>query len=61
MTDKSFQDPKLSKERSNRTILNRWGVTEDIVGSAIFLISDASKYITGIDLFVDGGWTAKGL
>jgi NAD(P)-dependent dehydrogenase (short-subunit alcohol dehydrogenase family) len=61
MTDKSFQNPKLSKERSNRTILNRWGVTEDIVGSAIFLMSDASKYITGIDLFVDGGWTAKGL
>ena len=61
MTDKSFQNPKLSKERSNRTILNRWGVTEDIVGSAIFLVSDASKYITGIDLFVDGGWTAKGL
>lgn len=61
MTDKSFNDPIENNLRSEQTILNRWGDVSDIVGAAIFLSSDASKYITGIDLFVDGGWTAKGM
>ena len=42
-------------------MLGRWGQTKDIVGAAIFLASDASEYVTGIDLFVDGGWTSKGM
>ena len=42
-------------------MLNRWGTQEDIIGAAIFLMSDASSYITGTDIYVDGGWTSKGL
>ena len=61
MTMKSYKNAKANKERLNRMMLNRWGTKEDIVGVAIFLMSDASSYITGTDIFVDGGWTSKGL
>lgn len=61
MTDKSFSDPQRHQERLAHMMLKRWGTPEDLVGAAIFLASDASAYVTGQDIFVDGGWTAKGL
>ena len=61
MTKKSWSNPKLRMARTSRTMLNRWGEKEDIVGPCIFLASDASKYVTGQDLYVDGGWLANGL
>jgi len=61
MTMRSFKNSKLKKNRDTRMILKRWGEPKDLVGPCIFLASDSSSYITGSDIFVDGGWLAKGL
>jgi NAD(P)-dependent dehydrogenase (short-subunit alcohol dehydrogenase family) len=61
MTRRSWEDEALRLARSKRTSLDRWGEPEDLVGPCAFLLSDASKYVTGIDLPVDGGWLARGI
>ena len=61
MTKKSWDNLKRRKEIQDCTMLKRWGVPKDLEGIIIFLSSDASSYITGQDIYVDGGWTAKGM
>lgn len=61
MTKKSYDNNLTRSERSKRTILKRWGQPKDLVGAIMFLLSKSSSYITGVDLEIDGGWTAKGL
>jgi NAD(P)-dependent dehydrogenase (short-subunit alcohol dehydrogenase family) len=61
MTQASFDDPQRRAQRARHTVQNRWGEPEDIVGAVTFLSSPAAAYITGQELFVDGGWTINGL
>ena len=52
------EDEKFSAWLTARTPLGRWGEVEELVGAAIFLASDASSFVTGHTLVVDGGATA---
>lgn len=61
MTTRSFNDSQMHSERANRTVLKRWGEPHELVGPVAFLCSEASSYITGHDLPVDGGWIIQGL
>ncbi|TWO73077.1 glucose 1-dehydrogenase [Caenimonas sedimenti] len=51
-------NPEFSAWLINRTPSRRWGDVEDLVGAAVFLASDASKFVNGHILYVDGGVTA---
>jgi len=54
------EDPeKLIEERTKEGVLGRWATPEEIAPVILYLASDDSSYVTGADMLVDGGWTAK--
>jgi NAD(P)-dependent dehydrogenase (short-subunit alcohol dehydrogenase family) len=52
------QNPNFVKQYSEKTPLKRLGSAEEVASTALFLASEASSYITGATIMVDGGWTA---
>ena len=52
------QEESFHKEYVDRTPSGRMAVWSDYNGAILFLVSDASRYMTGTNLIIDGGWTA---
>jgi len=56
LTQPLLNDEKLNEWVLSRTPIGRWGRPEDLVGAAVFLASEASEFVTGQVLYVDGGF-----
>lgn len=59
LTAPVFGNAELAKRHARQTAIGRNGRLEDLHGITVFLASEASAYITGQTIFVDGGYTAK--
>ena len=59
LTAPVFADDAISGHHAAQTCIGRNGVPDDLIGPLLFLCSNASSYVTGQLLFVDGGYTAK--
>ena len=54
-----LNDPEKYKQFAAQIPLGRWGELEEIGGLALYLASDASSFVTGAGITIDGGWTAR--
>ena len=55
----NFIDSKRKKNILNHTPMNRFGKPNELVGAVIWLSSDASKFVTGSEISIDGGFSAQ--
>lgn len=58
-TDALRKDPERSRSIMERIPAGRWGKPEDLKGVTVFLASEASNYLTGTIITVDGGWMGR--
>jgi NAD(P)-dependent dehydrogenase (short-subunit alcohol dehydrogenase family) len=58
LTDQIRKDPAWSRAYAEKSALGRWAEPQELAGAVVYLASDASSFVTGSQLFVDGGWTA---
>jgi gluconate 5-dehydrogenase len=59
LNQKLVDDPAFSAWLINRTPSRRWGEVQELAGAAVFLASDAGRFVNGHILYVDGGVTAS--
>lgn len=52
-------DPAANKLFTDNIPLGRWGRADEVAGLACYLCSEQAGFITGADIVIDGGWTAK--
>jgi len=57
-TERTLHDPDYEKIWSTLTPMGRPASTKDIADTALYLVSDAARHITGQTIIIDGGWTA---
>jgi len=58
MTRSLHEDESFDAWVRGRTPMGRWGEPAELVGAAVFLASEASSYVNGQTIYVDGGWLA---
>jgi dihydroanticapsin dehydrogenase len=59
LSENSLRDPEKVEKLLSRCFTGRIGKPEDVANAALFLASDQSSFITGTNLYVDNGWTAR--
>ncbi len=59
MTEGRRADPTILARMTSRIPLGRFGEAEEVAYGVLYLASDESRFVTGSELVIDGGWTAQ--